>query len=203
MTSPTHLPQAEEAPVLKINPWANADDKHLMETIAQGNQAAFTEFTRRYLDKIVSFAFGHMGKKADAEDVAQEAFIKVWQKASSWRDMNIPPHYWLYRVTYNLCIDKLRKRKPEISLESDHYQVDNFAPEQELAQSQKMAKIQQALQTLPERQRSAIMFCAYHGFSNREAAKILETSVEALESLLARARRSLRPILLESEGTSL
>lgn len=201
MTSPITIQEPKGAPVLKINPWANADDKQLMEPIAQGNQAAYTEFVKRYLDKIVGFATGHMGRKADAEDVAQEAFIRVWQKAASWRDMSIPPHYWLYRITYNLCIDKLRKRKPDVSIEEFHYQVDTHSPDSELGQSEKMRQVHDALQTLPERQRSAIIFCAYHGFSNRDAAQILETSVEALESLLARARRSLRKMLLELEGT--
>ena len=202
MTSPIIIQQSEGAPVLKLNPWANADDKQLMETIAQGNQAAFTEFVSRYLDKMIGFALGHMGRKADAEDVAQEAFIRVWQKAASWRDMSIPPHYWLYRITYNLCIDKIRKRKPETSIEEIHHPVGMDNPDDDLMQSEQMQKIQQALQTLPERQRSAIIFCAYHGFSNKDAAKILETSVEALESLLARARRSLKKLLLE-EGTEL
>jgi RNA polymerase sigma-70 factor (ECF subfamily) len=135
---------------------------------------------------------------ADAEDIAQEAFIRVWRKASDWQDRQLPPHSWLYRITYNLCIDELRKRKPESDVD-DHYDLSSEdSPESNIYQQQKDKLLAAAFTTLSEAQRTAIALCNYQGLSNKEAAGVMDITVEALESLLARGRAKLRKQLCTS-----
>ena len=179
------------------------NDQQLMAHIAQGDKAAFTEFVSHYLNKMVDFACRYVSRRADAEDIVQEAFERVWRKASSWQDKDVPPRSWLYRIVYNLCMDELRKNRNTASIADDIEPGTTATPEEGLHQEVQQRKLQMALQSLPERQRTALVLCAYHGLSNREAAAILAVSVDALESLLARGRRTLRERLLEAEGKSL
>ncbi|MCG6971198.1 MAG: sigma-70 family RNA polymerase sigma factor [Gammaproteobacteria bacterium] len=172
--------------------WSGQDDLQLLTHIAQGSKAAMTEFISRYYQRITDFAWRHMGRKADAEDIAQETFIRVWRKARDWQDRQLPPHSWLYRITYNLCIDELRKRKPQTDVD-EHFDLSgNDSPESNLYQLQKDKLLATAFATLSETQRTAIALCNYQGLSNKEAAHVMDVSVEALESLLARGRAKLR-----------
>ncbi len=184
--------------------WTNSDDAVLMEKIACGDKSAYTEFLTRHLSAIVDFAWRHVGRRVDAEDVAQEAFIRVWSKAPSWRAQGASPRSWLYRVTYHLCIDELRRRHPEASLQDAGDLADPGAtPEDNLLQQVRVGQVSRALGALRERQRTAITLCAYHDLSNKEAAATLDISIEALESLLSRGRRKLRQLLqLHSKGIS-
>jgi len=188
MTMKPTLPIAE----LAGDNWSGQDDLQLLTHIAQGSKAAMTEFISRYYQRITDFAWRHMGRKADAEDIAQETFIRVWRKARDWQDRQLPPHSWLYRITYNLCIDELRKRKPQTDVD-EHFDLSgNDSPESNLYQLQKDKLLATAFATLSETQRTAIALCNYQGLSNKEAAHVMDVSVEALESLLARGRAKLR-----------
>ena len=178
--------------------WAGKDDRLLFDRIGQGSKAAMTEFVSRYYHRIRDFAFRHLNRMADAEDVTQEAFIRVWRKASDWQDRELPPHNWLYRVTYNLCVDELRKRKPECDVDEQFYLVNNDSPEDNLYQQQKDQLLAAAMRDLSDGQRTAIVLCNYQGFSNRDAAAVMDITVEALESLLARGRSNLRKQLMQS-----
>jgi RNA polymerase sigma-70 factor (ECF subfamily) len=172
--------------------WSDHDDLQLLKHIGQGSKAAMTEFISRYYQRIADFALRHVGRRADAEDIAQEAFIRVWRKAQDWQDRQLPPHSWLYRITYNLCIDELRKRKPESDVD-DHYDLSSEdSPESNIYQQQKDKLLAVAFTTLSEAQRTAIALCNYQGLSNKEAAGVMDITVEALESLLARGRAKLR-----------
>jgi RNA polymerase sigma-70 factor (ECF subfamily) len=178
--------------------WSGHDDLQLLKHIGQGSKAAMTEFISRYYQRIADFALRHVGRMADAEDIAQEAFIRVWRKASDWQDRQLPPHSWLYRITYNLCIDELRKRKPESDVD-DHYDLSSEdSPESNIYQQQKDKLLAAAFTTLSEAQRTAIALCNYQGLSNKEAAGVMDITVEALESLLARGRAKLRKQLCTS-----
>jgi len=182
----------------------DSDDAVLMGKIAAGDKSAYTEFLKRYLSAIVDFAWRHVGRRVDAEDVAQEAFIRVWSKAPNWRAQGPSPRSWLYRVTYHLCIDELRRRHRHGSLQDSGPLTDPGAtPEDNLLRQARIGQVVEALGALPGRQRTAISLCAYHGLSNKEAAATLNITVEALESLLSRGRRRLRQLLqLDSKGVS-
>lgn len=178
--------------------WADKDDRHLFEHIRQGDKAAMTEFVSRYYHRIKDFAFRHLNRAVDAEDIAQEAFIRVWRKVPQWQDRELPPHSWLYRITYNLCIDELRKRKPECDVDEQYDLVNDDSPEGNLYQQQKDRLLAEAMGSLSEGQRTAIVLCNYQGFSNRDAASVMDITVEALESLLARGRSKLRKQLIQA-----
>lgn len=171
---------------------AISDDTTLMARIASGDKVAFAEFLSRHLVAVVNFAGRYVQQTADAEDIAQEVFVRVWRKAPQWRDLGLAPRSWVYRITYNICIDEFRQRRPEPSLASE-YLVDTAATPEELTLDRdRISHLESALNLLPERQRAAIYLCAYQGLTNREAAASMEISVEALESLLSRGRRRLR-----------
>lgn len=176
---------------------AETNDIELMKRISAGDQHAFTVLMHRHLAGVVNFNKQYLSE--EAEDISQEAFIRLWNKAPEWEDKGISPKAWLLRVSYNLCIDTLRKRKT-VSLGHAAHALDiaaNIAAQSNETESDFQQKIA-TLDRLPERQRSAITLCAYNGLNNKAAAKVMNISVDALESLLARGRRKLRHLLNET-----
>jgi len=128
----------------------------------------------------------------EAEDAVQEAFLRLWTHAARWRPGQAKFETWLYRVTLNKCYDRLR-RKPTLELEAAAHIADPArGPLAVLESAGLAAEVEAALAQLPERQRAAILLCHYQERGNIEAAENLGLSVEALESLLARGRRTLR-----------
>ncbi len=168
------------------------DDQSLMLAIVGGNKNAFTVLAARYLNQIIKFAYRYVGNCTDAEDVAQETLIRLWKHAASWEPQGFTLRSWIYRITYNLCIDEIRKRKPNTELKYDNQAVAEGGPPSEVYQEQQNQMMLAALNELPERQQTAINLCVYHALSNQDAADTMGISVDALESLLSRARRNLR-----------
>lgn len=169
------------------------DDSSLMAAIAEGNHAAFHELMRRHMPLALSVAQRMTGNRADADEVAQEAFLRVWTGAARWRpDGQARLRTWLFRVVVNLCLDR-RRRATALPLEEAGDPADP-SPDcvEQIASAQTARLISGALDQLPPRQKAAITLCYYGGFSGNEAAGILEVSASALESLLVRARRALR-----------
>jgi RNA polymerase sigma-70 factor (ECF subfamily) len=179
------------------NTWMTEQDSQLMLAVAQGDQAAFTEIVTRHLTPVVNFAWRYVGRRSDAEDVAQEAFIRLWRHAPDWEDQGFSVRSWIYRIAYNLCIDELRKRKPVTPVEDEVSLASAEQPDEDLYRDQRQRQVAAALNELPERQRTALVLCVYQGLSNRDAATVLDVSIEALESLLSRARRMLRNKMTE------
>ncbi|WP_036300469.1 sigma-70 family RNA polymerase sigma factor [Methylomarinum vadi] len=179
--------------------YRQSGDNALMALIAQGDRQAFGELMHRHLPAVVNFSKQYLPQ--EAEDICQEAFLRLWNKAPDWQDQGFSPKAWLMRVSYNLCIDELRKRKAD-ALEDRDMQLSDIrsSGERQLAAQSDLRQQMLALQTLPERQRSAITLCAYSGLNNKEAAEVLNISVDALESLLARGRRTLKKAFSESTG---
>jgi RNA polymerase sigma-70 factor (ECF subfamily) len=175
-------------------------DDELMARIAAGERAAFDRLVERHLPRCLRLAERMLGARAEAEDVAQEFFIKVWSGAARWRPAGgggARFTTWLYRVVVNLCID--RRRRPVFApLESAGEPPD--PGEGGLAALQRRrtaARVAAAVAALPERQRAALALCFYEGLSDRAAAEILELTPGAVESLLVRARRRLRESLAD------
>jgi len=167
---------------------------------ADRKQQAFSFLMQRHLDKVRALAWRTLQSHADTDEIAQEVFLKIWHKPDSFKSGKAKFSTWLYRVTLNACIDRQRKTKtiPLEPLEAILPDT-NPTPEQTLGinqQNQQTSKrVNIALAKLPDRQRQAITLSHYEGISNIEAAQILDTSVEAVESLLGRARRSLKAAL--------
>lgn len=165
-----------------------------MARVAEGDARAFEELVAGRHDRVVAVARRMLGSDADAEDVAQDAFLRLWRQADKWQPGRARITTWLYRVTVNLSIDRLRRRTDMV--EGDPPEQEQAADQQRLMEEEALRRaMDTALQALPERQRLALVLFHYEGLAMAEAAAIMDVSVEALESLLARARRALKQSL--------
>jgi RNA polymerase sigma-70 factor (ECF subfamily) len=179
-------------------PDAGADlarDEALLAAISAGDGLAFDALVRLHLHAIHGYLFRLTGSRADAEDLAQETFLRVWQKAGNYRAGRVKVTTWLHTIAHRLAVDGFR-RKRELTATDIAEPIDPHAdPAERQAASEQQRLLDQALGELPERQRAAILLCQVQGFSNAQAAEILGIKVRALESLLARARKTLRESL--------
>jgi RNA polymerase sigma factor (sigma-70 family) len=168
-------------------------DDELMAAVARGDDDALRALSRRYLARVVALASRTLADPAEAEDVAQEAFLRLWRGAASWRPNEARVGTWLHRVALNLCFDKLARRRTAAASHDMPEPVDpGPGPAGEVQQREVAAHVRGALDSLPDAQRQAITLCHYQGLRNIEAAEVMGVSVEAMESLLARGRRKLR-----------
>ncbi|RKZ50417.1 MAG: hypothetical protein DRR16_09800 [Candidatus Parabeggiatoa sp. nov. 3] len=167
----------------------------LMQRIICGDHEAFATLVDRHLDALHGFVQRMLGNPADADDIVQDTFLRVWQKASLWRPKQAKVSTWLHSIAHNLCIDFHRRHKGEMVDITEVELIDPHQPADFRQQEEVAALVQAALQQLPESQSSAIILCHYQGMTNREAAEALNISVSALESLMARGRRKLKKIL--------
>ncbi|MEM1106797.1 MAG: RNA polymerase sigma factor [Pseudomonadota bacterium] len=167
------------------------DDLADIRAGAAGNRLAQSALVTRHLPRVYALAARLVGNPATAEDITQEVFLRAWKQLPHW-EPKARFSTWLYRVTVNLCRDHFRKKR-EVTMDLlPEREEPSLGPEERLSQSQTSRRLLTAIHELPERQRAALVLCALEGHSNIEAAEIMEVSVEALESLLSRARRKLR-----------
>ncbi len=168
------------------------DDALLLARFAAGDQGAARMLTDQLLPRVLRQAWRILGDEAEAEDVAQDAMLRLWRQAGDWRPGEARISTWLYRVTRNLCIDRIRKRRPTAPIE-DVAEPADPAPSalERLANSEQSRVLARAILGLPERQRRALVLRHFEGMSNPGIGARLDCSVEAVESLLARARRQL------------
>jgi len=173
-------------------------DAELVRNAGAGDARAAEILVRRHLAKIVGLARRMLSDGAEAEDVAQEVFLRVWREAPRWKPGQAKFETWMHRVALNLCYDRLRRRRevPDADAGVLVADVRPLASDEWLSR-QRAAKVHAALAALPERQRAAIALVHFDEMSNIAAAEILEISVEALESLLARGRRALKAALAD------
>jgi RNA polymerase sigma-70 factor (ECF subfamily) len=141
-----------------------------------------------------------LGDPAEAEDVAQETFIRVWKAAGRFESGRAQVTTWISRIAINLCYDRLRKRR-EVLMDEMPERADE-TPDQEarLTRRESGNRVVDAVNQLPERQRMAMELVHFQEMSNIAAAEIMSVSVEALESLLARGRRKLKALLMDQAG---
>jgi RNA polymerase sigma-70 factor (ECF subfamily) len=174
---------------------AVADDAALLGGLARGDAAAFRALVARHLPAVLGVARRMLRDDAEAEDVAQEALVRLWRTGAG---VELGPgglKPWLRRVTTNLCIDRMRS--------AGRITVTDEVPEQPVAAEQVSAlsgqdlaaRVAGALQALPDRQRLALTLFHYEGLSQIEVGAAMGISDEAVESLLGRARRALKAML--------
>ncbi|MBP3404175.1 MAG: sigma-70 family RNA polymerase sigma factor [Alphaproteobacteria bacterium] len=166
-------------------------DEQLMYSIARSDAAAFQTLLNRYTQRVFSLAWRLCADKTEAEDLTQEVFFKVWRNAGAWQPQ-AKLETWLYRILYNLFIDGRRRIKIQPELLSDDIRSDGDTPEQSLVKKRTEQEIAAALNSLSDRQKEALILCYYQGLKAKEAAEILSVSQGALESLLFRARQTLK-----------
>lgn len=180
-------------------------DEELMLAVCNGDQSAYQAIVKKHLKPISHYAFRMLGSTKDTEDITQETFLRLWLNAAKWEPRKSNLSTWLHRIAHNLCIDYLRKHSrlqqagqcgteqdwlEKVATSHTDQQPGENTADLDAAAEAKLVHL--ALQDLPESQRSALMLCHYQGFSNKEAADIMNISVKALESAMARAKRSLR-----------
>jgi len=167
----------------------------LLAAYAAGDAEAARRLMLRFTPRLFGLALRMLGDRAEAEDVAQETMLRLWQAAPGWEDRGVRPLSWCYRVAGNLCTDRLRRRRPD-PLEPEMDPPDPAPSASQALQGRaRMAALDAALMQLPERQRLAVILRHIEDRSNPEIAEILEISVDAVESLTARGKRALAGIL--------
>ncbi|MEL6298908.1 MAG: sigma-70 family RNA polymerase sigma factor [Pseudomonadota bacterium] len=185
------------AVALKDGDLETASDADLLQRSADGDQRAFGEIVSRHLHVPFASARRLLGDPAEAEDVAQESLVRLWQQKSALleRPLNLPA--WLGRVAANLAIDRLRARK--------RLDYSDAVPEVPVAPAQQRSievvdaagRVQAALDALPDRQRVAVTLFHFEEMSQRDVAALMQVSEDALESLLRRGRSGLKSALAD------
>ena len=158
---------------------------------ASGDRAAQAALVNRNMPIVFRVAYRMLQDRAEAEDVTQETFLRAWKAIPDWQP-KAKFSTWACTVALNLCRDRLRKKKPVLMDELPDRVDPELQPDESLESQQALQRIDEKIAALPERQREALTLCALEGMTNIEAAASMDVSVRALESLLARARRSLR-----------
>ncbi len=168
-----------------------------MIRIGNGDRTAYKMLVDRHLRDFLAFAARIIGDRAEAEDVMQEAFVRVWKNAGKW-DQGRKARFttWFYRIVMNLCIDTQRRRKPASDIDAAaEMAAGGPLPDDQLSDRQKAGQVAEVMKMLPERQRLAMTLCYLQEQGNKEAAAILGVSIGALESLLVRGRARMAELL--------
>lgn len=169
-------------------------DEALMALVAQGNQRAYRQLAGRHLPAMLGLARRILGNAADAEEVVQEAMLRVWTHAPRWQPL-AAFRTWLTRIVVNLCLDR-KRRAPWVALEAAGEIVDPAPGAVEQSEtSERDRLVAGAIEELPARQRTAIVLTYNEGLSNAQVAEILDTTVSAVETLLVRGKQNLRRAL--------
>ena len=163
-----------------------------MSLIRGGDQQAFATLLSRHVDALYTYAFRLTGSAPNAEDLVQETWLAAWQHARGFNPRKAKVTTWLHRILRNKYIDAARKNRLQLDETAVATLVDDFNAERTAVQHQQTGLLDELIQELPERQRSALVLSYAQGFANRDVAKILGIGLRAAESLLARTRRSLQ-----------
>jgi len=182
---------------MPLDAMSDMSDEALLVLFANGDRLAAQALTLRLTPRLLTHAYRLLGNAAEAEDVAQEAMLRLWKIAPNWRQGEAMVTTWLYRVVANLCIDRRRQARAS-ALDAAAEPVDPAKGAVALLQGAERAKaLQEALDRLPDRQRQAIVLRHIEDLGNPQIAEIMEISVEAVESLLARGKRALSADLID------
>jgi RNA polymerase sigma-70 factor (ECF subfamily) len=168
-------------------------DEALLARIRKGEHAAFAELVNRHATRFYRVAYRYVQQREEAEDVVQDAFIKLWERPDMWQaDKNTKFTTWFHRVVVNRCLD-IAKRKTPLPLDPEFDIVDvSERQDDALAARERQRALEQAIRDLPDRQRMAVNLCFQEEHSNQEAAEIMGLHLKALQSLLMRAKATLK-----------
>ena len=178
-------------------------DFTLMEHIGAGDHAAFRQLVERHQNAVIGTVAKMLGNPSDAEDIAQQVFLRIWRNARRYRPEAKFTTY-LFTITRNLVFNETRRRgrKKEISsdelAENSNLLMQDLAerqPDAELLQAELQQAVDRAIASLPDTQRMAVVLRRYEQLSYEEIAKLLKLTVPAVKSLLFRARTTLRELL--------
>ena len=177
----------------------NLPDELLMARVREGDRNAFRVIVTRHIDRIVGLARRVAGA-AEADEIAQDVFLKLWARKDQWNPGVGSFNTWLYRVALNRCIDYTRRKKA-VPLDGTHDLPDDSKGPLEIYEANETAsRLRKALSLLTLRQRIAITLYYHHDLTAAEVAVIMKLKVNAVESLLKRGRQRLRQ-LIEDQST--
>ncbi len=176
----------------------HAPDEALLTLFANGDPLAGRALVDRIAPRLYGYAARILGDAAEAEDVVQEAMLRLWKIAPDWRPGEAKVSTWAYRVVVNLCTDRLRARKTRAQVAIDAVaepEADLASAVEQMTDAARALALQDALGALPDRQRQAVVLRHIEGMSNPDIATIMDIGIEAVESLTARGKRALTAAL--------
>ncbi len=190
--------------------YTSAEDKALVQQAKKGDMLAFEELVARHRDKIYARAYSMMRNEEEAVDLSQEAWVKAWQRLLQFQgDSSFAT--WLTRITINLCLDQLRKRKRQRA-ESIEEMDEEFGgverqmeivvtnPTERLERGELRARIDEAMKKLSHEHRTVLVLCEFEEMEYKEIAKTMECSIGTVMSRLFYARRKLASLLQDLKG---
>jgi RNA polymerase sigma-70 factor (ECF subfamily) len=183
------------------------NDEFLVENLKQGSEKAFRQVVQQYQSMVINTSYGFVHNYEESEDIAQEVFIQVYKSIKGFRS-DAKLSTWIYRITVNKCLNHLRKSKKSTFLERiesllfdlPNETVAETSGNQPLAileNKERAEYLHNALNKLPESQKTAFTLSKYRGLPNKDLAEIMQTSVSAVEALLNRAKKNLQILLLD------
>lgn len=179
-----------------------------MRQFQAGEEGAFETLFTRYASPLVNFTYRFLGSQGEAEDVAQETFLRVYRNKGRY-DASRPFRTWLFSIAARLALNQSRNRKRHAQTSLDGQKLDEEtgslldslpdpaspAPEEVLRKEALAQAVKNALATLPENQRAAVLLCRYERMPYEEIARTMGCSLTAIKSLLFRARQTLKKML--------
>lgn len=173
--------------------WPEKDDNELLALLQDGSHQAFGVLARRHTERFYRLAYRYLQSKEAAEDIVQDALLKLWEDPARWQpERNSKFTTWFYRIVVNLCLDWQKKKRP-LELDEAVPVVDQREPlDAMLMRTQEQKILEKEIAALPERQRTALNLCFDEGLTNQEAAEVMGLNLKALQSLLMRAKTTLK-----------
>lgn len=177
------------------------EDHDLMVKISHGDHDAYNILVRRHIDKFYGLAWRMTSDVNDAEDIVQDAFLKIWKKPDLFDpSRGVKFTTWFYRIVVNVSHDYSRKNKKSVATDKlDALPFEGKSQSVALVDKEQQTQLERAILALPLKQKTALNLCVYEECSNREAADIMGIGVKALESLLVRAKKAIKS-QLQQEG---
>jgi len=173
--------------------WADKEDHELLALTQDGSGQAFAALVKRHTERFYRLAFRYLQNKEAAEDVVQDAFLKLWENPALWQpERNSKFTTWFYRIVVNLCLDQRKKKKPDPLADADVVSDDREPIDETMMREQEQKIVEKEIAALPERQRMALNLCFDEGLTNQEAADVMGVNLKALQSLIMRAKTTLK-----------
>lgn len=180
------------------------DEAGLVNRLQLGEERAFRELVESYQNMIVNTCFGFLHNTEEAEDVAQEVFIQVFKSIDSFRgDAKLST--WLYRISINRSLNKIRSRKSKFFValdslfEAEHNlkSTNSVTPHDSLENQERARILHEAIEKLPDNQKTAFVLSKYKGLPNKKISEIMTTTLSSVEALLNRAKKNLQKSLID------
>ncbi|MGB0907354.1 MAG: sigma-70 family RNA polymerase sigma factor [Maricaulaceae bacterium] len=171
-------------------------DADILPGLKAREERALKVLMNRRLNSVHALSTRLLGDPILAEDVCQHVFLKLWDEVPNWTPGKAKLMTWLCRVATNRCLDILRKKGPIYTDILPEIVNPEDGVADKLIENETQIRVRNVVDLLPERQRTAIILCYFEELSQKEAAEMLEISEKAYESLLSRARKTLKKSLV-------